>query len=165
MKIFLKFQRTFVFIIKLVMFLLLTIVFFHLFSQKIPQLKSINRTSVISVFTFVISSYMSIKLYGGFPIGKKHTSDIKNSAILGTLFGDIVTFITMHIMSMSKTNYLEFLAQNNQISQIPKRTIKPEFSMFLKNYMSERFIPSCLTLLFVFIIQIFIILLFAKTPL
>ncbi len=159
---FLKFQRSFIFIIKLMMFLLLTFVFFHLFSIKIPQLKTINRTSVISVFTFFISSYMSIKLYGGFPIGKKHASVIKNSAILGTLFGNIVTFITMHIMSISKTNYLEFLSQNSQINDISKNTVNTSFSIFFKNYMQERFLPSCLTLLFVFVIQIFIIWIFAK---
>ncbi|MDE5600674.1 MAG: hypothetical protein K2I60_03560, partial [Oscillospiraceae bacterium] len=103
-----KLEKTFLFAIKSLMMICLFITFFGFFMIQIPQLKTLNRTSIVSFGIFFISVFSFIRIYGGFPVGKKHTSDIRNYAILGTLVGDIITFITMYVMGISATQYYEF---------------------------------------------------------
>ena len=77
-----KLEKTFLFVIKLFMIILLFCAFFSLFYKQIPQLKTINRTSIISFGIFIIAVCGSIRIYGGFPVGKKNVSDIINSVVL-----------------------------------------------------------------------------------
>ena len=164
MKIFLKFEKTFIFIIKIFLFFILTLVFFTFFSNTIPQIKKINRTFVISVLMFFASIYTSTKLYGDVAIGKKSTKEIRDSAILGTFIADFSTFTTLHIMNISSTNYQEFsekyFIENNSSL---KYLNEPKFSTFLFSYMEKTIFPSFLTFAFCFLTQIFIIYIFIKT--
>ena len=161
MKFFKKFEKSFIFIAKLTMFLILAMIFFAFFSKIVPQLKKINRTSIISVCAFFVTIYAAIKIYGGFLVGKKHTSDIKNSAILGTLIADIITFITLHIMNASSIKYYEFAAKYIEQKQDLEEIIQPKFSVFIGSYFKNIVIPSFLIFLVIFIIQIIIIWLFS----
>ena len=161
MKIFLKFEKTFIFIIKLTMFLLLAIIFFFFLSQIVPQIKNVNRTSVISMCTFLASLCTAIRIYGGFPVGKKHTSDIRNYAILGTFIGDIITFITIHIMSASSSNYFEFSAEFIENANL-EYVVQPKFSTFLGFYFKNKVLPSLIFLALAFFVQIIIICIFAR---
>ena len=159
MNIFSKFKKTFILIIKLIMFSFLILVFFYIFSKNFPQIKTINRTSVVLFFVLITFLYSSIKMYGGFTIGKKQTKEIIISAILGTLIGDILTFITLHIMNASSTNYYKFYSTNVKFA---KDLIKPNIKTFLSAYILNDFWPSFLPLLITFIVQIIIINIFAE---
>lgn len=162
MNLFLKLEKTFIFMIKLIMFLTLAFVFFAFFSKLIPQIKAVNRTSIISCLTFLVSIITAIRLYGGFPVGKKHTSDIRNSAILGTLIADIITFITIHIMNASSINYFEFSAKFIESVNNSEIVHQPKFSTFLEFYFKNKVLKSILVLLLVLTIQILIIYIISK---
>ena len=162
MRIFTKFEKSFIFLTKLIMYSTLGLIFFIFFTKQIPYIKKINRTSVISICAFIISLYASIKIYGGFLVGKKHTSDIRNSAILATLISDIITFITLHIMSASSINYYEFAAQYIEQNEELEEIIQPEFNVFLSSYIKGKVAPSFLVLILIFIIQIIVICFFSK---
>ena len=162
MKAFIKFEKTFIFIIKFVMFFLLTMSFFILFSYSIPELKTINRTSIISFFTFIVAIYNAIRIYGGFPIGKKHTDDLRNSAILGTLVADFITFVTLYIMSASNNKYLEFSNDFITTYSTSQIVVVPKFSTFLEFYIKTKVFPGFLLLILTFIMQIITIYIFAK---
>ena len=157
-----KFEKTFIFIIKLFMIGLLFISFFGIFYTQIPQFKTINRTSLISFGMFFISVLGSIRIYGGFPVGKKQTSDIRNSAILGTLVGDIITFITMYTMGVSSSKYYEFSDEFVGPVDAISDNIRPSFSTFLHHYLRDKIFSGILLLIVVFFIQIVIIWFFAK---
>ena len=159
MNIFSKFKKTLVLILKLTMFFFLILIFFYIFSKNFPQIKKINRTSVVLLFVLIIFLYSSIKMYGGFTIGKKQTKEIKISAILGTLIGDILTFITIHIMNASSINYYKFYSINAKTTD---DLIKPNIKTFLSAYLKNNFLPSFLTLLITFIVQIIVIIIFAE---
>ena len=161
MNFFLKFEKTFIFIIKVFLFIILTLIFFASFSDAIPQIKKINRTFVISVLMFITSIYTSTKLYGDVAIGKKSTKEIRDSAILGTFIADFITFITLHIMNISSTNYQEFsekyfIENNSNLEYVNK----PEFSEFFFHYIKNTIFPSFLNLTLSFLMQIFVIYIF-----
>ncbi len=159
MKILSKFEKTLICIIKLLMFFCLILSFFCIFSINFPQIKTINRTSVILLFALVAFLYASIKMYGGFPIGKKQAKDITISAILGTLIGDFLTFITIHIMNASSINYYKFYSEYIKSAE---ELIKPKLSSFLTTYFKNEVYPSFVVFILTFTIQIIIIYIFAK---
>lgn len=161
-KIATKLEKTFLFIIKSFMIVLLFCAFFSLFCKQIPQLKTINRTSIISFGMFIVAVCGSIRIYGGFPVGKKNVSDIRNSVILGTLVGDIITFLTMYIMGISSTKYYEFSDEFVGPIDALSNNTHPSFSMFLNHYFQEKVIPGLCLLLIAFSIQIVVIWIFAK---
>lgn len=161
-KIATKLEKTFLFVIKFFMIVLLFCAFFSLFYKQIPQLKTINRTSIISFGMFIIAVCGSIRIYGGFPVGKKNVSDIRNSAILGTLVGDVITFLTMYIMGVSSTKYYEFSDEFVGPIDALSNDTHPSFSMFVNHYVQEKIIPGICLLLIAFLIQIIIIWIFAK---
>lgn len=156
-----KLEKTFLFAIKSLMMICLFITFFGFFMIQIPQLKTLNRTSIVSFGIFFISVFSFIRIYGGFPVGKKHTSDIRNYAILGTLVGDIITFITMYVMGISATQYYEF--SDEFVGPVdPLLNNQPSFSTFLGHYLHDKVLPGLAILLIVIILQIIIIWIFAR---
>lgn len=161
-KIATKLEKTFLFMIKLFMLILLFCAFFSLFYKQIPQLKTINRTSIISFGMFIIAVCGSIRIYGGFPVGKKNVSDIINSVILGTLVGDVITFLTMYIMGISSTKYYEFSDEFIGPVDALSSDNHPSFSMFLNHYIQEKVIPGLFLLLLAFFLQIIIIWILSK---
>lgn len=158
MKIFLKLEKTFILLLKIILFFLLTITFFGIFSYFFPQIKTINRTSVICISAFLISSHTAINLYGGFKIGENSTTDIKNAAILGMFFANIVTLITLHIMNISNINFYKF--SEKYLKNISEKKV-PSFSTFLAIYIKNNLLSSILILFLIFLIQILIIFIFA----
>ena len=70
MKLFLKrFEKTYLFLIKALLIASLFVTFFGFYMQMLPQLEGLNRTSVVSFVTFLLSIILFIRIYGGFSIG------------------------------------------------------------------------------------------------
>ena len=75
MKLFLKrFEKTYLFLIKALLIASLFVTFFGFYMQMLPQLEGINRTSVVSFVTFLLSIILFIRIYGGFSIGRTSCS-------------------------------------------------------------------------------------------
>lgn len=151
-----KMEKSFLTLIKGIMLLALFAVFFFIFSFQIPQLASLNRTSIVSYITFFISVFAFIRIYGGFPIGQRHTEDIRNSAILGTLMGDVITFIIVYVMGISSSQFSAYA------KSVPGPVQAVPFSKFIAHYFIHKILPGIVLLLIVILIQILVIRIFAR---
>ncbi len=148
MNLILKFEKTVFLILKLTIIVLVFSIFFSCFSIQIPQLITINRTSIISMTIFFISILNLIKIFGGFKIGQTQFNELKNTLILGTILADLITYLTTVFMGVSYIQYIEFSTKFSSPLQ------KPSFSIFLKHYFLNRILPSLLLLILVILIQI-----------
>ena len=93
-----KLQRTFLLAFKGLFFVLLFVIFFGLFGMTERELWRASRTAAISMSTFVVSGICLIKIYGGFPIGRKKSKEIIYSAMLAILITDLITYFQISIM-------------------------------------------------------------------
>lgn len=148
-----KCEKTIFFTIKAFIIAIIAFTFFINFMIQIPQLKTINRTSIVSFFVFFFSIFNLIKIFGGFKIGQMQQEEIKNSVILGTLITDLITFIVIFFMGISSTQYFKFYNnltyQTNYASQIDNHS----FSMFLTHYCLNKILPGIILLIFIIILQ------------
>lgn len=158
-----RMEKSFLFFIKTLMMIFLFLTFFGMFSYKIPQLLILNRTSLVSFIVFFVSVYAFIRIYGGFPVGQKHTEDIRNSAILGTLMGDIITFIIIYVMDISSFSYHEFTDEiNSNLGFGPNASISVPFRDFLGHHIVNEVLPGLVILIITFVLQIIIISVFSN---
>lgn len=151
-----RMEKTFLFLSKALMMLVLFAVFFGVFSFQIPQLLSLNRTAIVSYITFFVSVFAFIRIYGGFPIGQRHTEDIRNSAILGTLMGDLITFIIVYVMGISSSQFSAYT------HSVPGPVRPVPFSEFIRHYFINQVIPGIGLFLVAIFIQILVIRCFSR---
>lgn len=156
MKFFLKkFEKSYLFLIKALLIASLFAVFFGFYSQMLPQLKGINRTSVVSIVTFLISVMLFIRIYGGFSIGERKSRPIVNTMFLATLMGDFVTFVQTYIMGISTVHIQDY---NKLVDQTALPA--PPLKEFIGYYFTERVLPGLGLLVFVLLVQLLLINLF-----
>lgn len=154
MKWALKCEKSIFFIVKILIIAGISLIFFGSLMVQIPQLKTINRTSVISFSIFAFSIFNLIKLFGGLRIGQAQTEEIKTSVFLGTLLTDLITFITIICMGISSTQYFKFYANiTGQEVAVNSELEKPFFSIFLKHYFANKIMPSLVILVFIILLQ------------
>lgn len=157
MNLIIKFEKTIFFIIKISIIGLIFTIFFISFSMQIPQLKTINRTSIISFGIFFITIFNLIKIFGEFKIGQMQTSEIKNSLTLATIVTDLITFVVTFFMGISSMQYFEFYRKINQNNITFATLNKATFSAFLKYYFYNKILPSLFILIFIILMQLIII--------
>lgn len=107
-----NFQRSAIFIIKLLLFFILFCLFFGLFSIDNPQILVANRTSAITMTTFVIVGLSMTAIYGGFAVGKKKSKAIIPSLSIATFITDFITYFQLSIMNVNIYNERTFTFQN-----------------------------------------------------
>lgn len=152
-----RLEKTFLFSIKVLMLFALFVAFFGLFTFKLPQLSTVNRTSIVSYITFGIATVLFIRIYGGFPIGFKRSRDVANTMLLAVIMGDIITFIVVYVMGISEERFVNYAG--GVVEYLPRapHTINSPFSDFLKFYLKHDVLSGIGVLLLVIIVQYFII--------
>ena len=93
-----KLQRTFLLTFKGLFFVVLFAIFFGLFGLTERELWRASRTAAISMSTFAVAGICSIKIYGGFAIGRKKSKEIIYSVMLATVITDLITYFQIFIM-------------------------------------------------------------------
>ena len=102
-RFFLHFEKTILFLLKLMMFASIMIIFFLMFLEvsmvggKFELLRP-SRTAAIAYPTFAVLGLLLIRIYGGWQIGELKSREIIRSVALATFFCDIVTFFQISIM-------------------------------------------------------------------
>ena len=104
-----KLKRTIVFILKMALFASLFAIFFGIFGIHNPWLFNPNRTSGVTMVTFVVMGIALMSVYGGYAIGTQKSKPIIYSMGLATQITDLVTHLQLSIMNTSEKNHDHFI--------------------------------------------------------
>jgi len=107
-----KFQKSILFIIKVIMYGLCLAAFFVLFSIDNPEIMDISRTAAVTLSTYVIMQLLLSNIYGGYGIGSKRRREIAISIILTCIITDLVTYLELTIMKTNEANNSTFTIEN-----------------------------------------------------
>ncbi len=96
-----NFLNTIILLLKATTFALLLFSFFYMFSllPKMDHLLEINRTTAVTVLTFIIVGTLMLKTYGSYDIGKKKSKPIIYSLAIATFLTDLITFLMLSVMN------------------------------------------------------------------
>lgn len=110
-----KFERTLVFLLKMILYGGLFVIFFLLFSIGHPQILKLSRTAAITMVTFAVLGVALLAVYGGYNIGKRKSKPIIHSLVLATVITDIITYIQFCIMNTNAANNNDFIFADPEI--------------------------------------------------
>ena len=104
-----KFESTFLFLMKLILFCACAGIFFLIFGSEYPFMLIPTRTSFVTLGVFTLVYMMMNIIYGGFDIGKRKSKPIIYSFILSLLFTDITAHFFMCIMNITVIHHGRFV--------------------------------------------------------
>lgn len=93
-----------VFFLKMLLYFILFIIFFYTFSREHWPLMRVNRTTGVTILTFVFVGILLLIVYGDYDIGKRKSKPIIYSLSLATALTDVVTWVMLCIMN-TNPNY------------------------------------------------------------
>lgn len=99
-----RLERSTIFFVKTILFIVLFIVFFGMFAIDNPQIITLSRTAGITMTTFAFLGITLNIVYGGFAIGKKKSKDIIASMAIAAFITDFVTYFQLCIMNTNRYN-------------------------------------------------------------
>ncbi|MEG0805494.1 MAG: exopolysaccharide biosynthesis polyprenyl glycosylphosphotransferase [Lachnospiraceae bacterium] len=103
-----RFRNTIFFILKLILYGTLMVLFFEIMGIDHPYILRLSRTSVVTVFSFVLSAMMLTSIYGHCDIGERKSKPIIYSIALAMLFTDGITYLMLMIMNVNDRNNAHF---------------------------------------------------------
>lgn len=112
MSILQKAQRTIIFLIKAIMYVLLTGTFFVVFSTEYSWLLHLSRTTGVTFVTFCVLEVSLVSIYGGYAIGRLKSKPIITSLSLATIVTDLVTHLQLCIMNVNENNNAYFVYES-----------------------------------------------------
>ena len=105
----LKFRRSILLFLKVVVFLVNAALFFLLFGIQHPYLLNFSRTSGITVISFTLIYYMMSRVYGGYDIGRQNNRPIIYALSLSVLGADLVAHLFLCIMNVTVVHSGKFV--------------------------------------------------------
>lgn len=112
MNILQKAQRTIIFLIKTIMYVLLIGTFFVVFSTEYSWLLHLSRTTGVTFVTFCVLEVSLVSIYGGYAIGRLKSKPIITSLSLATIVTDLVTHLQLCIMNVNENNNEYFVYES-----------------------------------------------------
>lgn len=110
-----KLETSIIFVLKLVMYAILFWIFYGIYAKSNWQLLNLSRTSVVTVATYVIMSYMFSNIYGRYDIGKRKSRPIVYSLVLTMAFTDIFAMLALSVMNRNEKNNKSFVLEQPQL--------------------------------------------------
>ncbi len=110
-----KAQRTIIFLIKAVMYVLLIGTFFVIFSTEYSWLLQPSRTTGVTFVTFCVLEISLVSIYGGYAIGRLKSKPIITSLSLATIVTDLVTHLQLCIMNVNENNNEYFVYESPEL--------------------------------------------------
>ncbi len=102
LKFFKSIEKTLIFCLEGLLFVLLFLAFFGPYFSEQTELNAellrISRISIIPMSTFAVLEICFIRIYGGFAVGVKKTKEIVYSMFLATLITDVITYLQLSVM-------------------------------------------------------------------
>ena len=121
--------------IKYVIYLLLMCTFWVFMGLDNPQVFKLNRTSIVMIVTYVISSFASRYVFGGFDIGKRKVRDVTNSLLLSQFMTDFITYMILMFMNTNQytDNVFRFSAKKVMLASIALQIVEILIATMLAN--------------------------------
>lgn len=107
-----KFQKSIIFVLKILMYGASFAAFFLLFSIDNREIIDLSRTAAVTLSTYAIILVLLSGTYGSYEIGKKKGKDILFSLTLTGLITDLVTYFELTIMKTNEANNPTFKIEN-----------------------------------------------------
>ena len=101
-------ENTIILLFKMVVYGLIFIAFFGLFSINNQQILNPSRTMAVTILTFAVLEAVFVHIYGGYNIGKRKSKPIISSIMLATVITDIITYLQLCIMNTNIANNTQF---------------------------------------------------------
>ncbi len=105
-------RRAVVFVLKIMLFAVLFLLFFSLFSLENDQIIGKNRTAAITMTTFVVLGVAMTAVYGGFAVGKRKSKEIIPPLCIAAFITDFVTYFQLALMNTNRWNQYRFHLPN-----------------------------------------------------
>ncbi|MBQ8765741.1 MAG: sugar transferase [Clostridia bacterium] len=115
MNILQKAQRTIIFLIKAVMYILLVGTFFLIFSTEYSWIIHLSRTTGVTLVTFIVLEISLVSIYGGYAIGRLKSKPIITSLSLATIVTDLITHLQLCIMNVNENNNDHFVYESPEL--------------------------------------------------
>lgn len=112
MKILYKFQKSVIFIIKAILYILLISTFFLVFGTQFNWILHLSRTTGVMLVTFCGLEASLIAVYGGFLVGRLKSKPIVMSMSLATIITDLVTHLQLCIMNVNASLNSHFIYES-----------------------------------------------------
>lgn len=96
-----KIQATLLFLLKATTYIMLLVIFFYIFSRD-PRLNHIlfpTRTSAVTLVTFVVVGFLTLKVYGSYSIGERKSRPIIYSMAIAVFLTDLSSYLMLSIMN------------------------------------------------------------------
>lgn len=90
---------------RIALYALIPTAFFLILSLTNPQILRINRTSGITLSSFILLEYLFNRIYGGFQPGLVRVRSNAASMSISTAFVDIITYAQLQIMNVNSANH------------------------------------------------------------
>ena len=92
-------------VLRALVYLMLPAAFFLLLSVENWQILHVNRTSGITLSTFLLLEYLFTRIYGGYRPGEVRVRPNISSLSLSALFTDMITYVQLQIMNVNEANH------------------------------------------------------------
>ncbi len=101
-----------VFFLKMLLYMSLFFIFFYTFSREHWYLARASRTSGVTMLTFVFVGILLLIVYGDYDIGKRKSKPIIYSISLAAVITDIVAWVMLCIMNTNENNNPYFMLED-----------------------------------------------------
>ena len=105
-------QKTIVFVMKSMLYILLGLTFFLIFGMENFWILHLSRTTGVTLVTFCVVEVALVSVYGGYAIGRLKSKPIITSLSLATLATDLVTHLQLCIMNVNENNNDHFVYES-----------------------------------------------------
>ena len=112
MNILQKAQRTIIFLIKTLMYAMITGTFFVVYGTEFSWLLHPSRTTGVTFVTFCVLEIALVAVYGGYFIGRLKSKPIITSLSLATLVTDLVAHFELCIMNVNENQNDHFVYES-----------------------------------------------------
>ncbi len=110
-----KLETSIIFILKMSMYFILFWIYYGMYSKSNWQLLNISRTSIVTVASYLVMSYMFSNIYGRYDVGKRKSKPIVHSLVLTTVFTDIITTFALSVMNTNEKNNKTFIFEQPKL--------------------------------------------------
>ena len=107
-----KFEKSILFLIKLLLYAACFATFFLLFSIDNREIIGLSRTAAVTLSTYAMILVLLTGIYGRFDVGMRKKKPIVFSLMLAHFFTDLVTYFELSIMKTNEANNPTFRLEN-----------------------------------------------------
>lgn len=107
-----KFEKSFIFLFKTILYAACFATFFLLFSIDNKEILELSRTAAVTLSTYCIIMFLLTGIYGKYDVGMRKRKQIIFSVSMAHVLTDLVTYFELTIMKTNEANNTTFKLEN-----------------------------------------------------